>query len=105
MRARSLNLGVWSFRIGVVLLAFAFIAISILFRRDVPADYATGSLGSNPAQDDPFAQELVRCRAIGMAAIDDAACTTAWAENRRRFFTFASPTSPTTAPTATSGGK
>jgi conjugative transfer region protein TrbK len=29
--------------------------------------------------------ELVRCRDLGMAAADDAACLKVWAENRRRF--------------------
>ena len=33
-------------------------------------------------------RELARCQAIGMAAKDDAACEAAWAENRRRFFTY-----------------
>ncbi len=46
-----------------------------------PADRAPKVL-----QQDPLARELARCRAIGMAAKDDAACTAAWAENRRRFF-------------------
>jgi conjugative transfer region protein TrbK len=40
---------------------------------------------------DPLARELVRCRAIGMAANDHAACEAAWAENRRRFFNDRSP--------------
>ncbi|MGV6873845.1 putative entry exclusion protein TrbK-alt [Pseudochelatococcus sp. B33] len=30
--------------------------------------------------------ELARCRAIGQAALEDAACRRAWAESRRRFF-------------------
>jgi conjugative transfer region protein TrbK len=30
--------------------------------------------------------ELQRCQLLGKAASDDAACTKAWAENRRRFF-------------------
>jgi conjugative transfer region protein TrbK len=30
--------------------------------------------------------ELQRCQLLGKAALDDAACTKAWAENRRRFF-------------------
>jgi conjugative transfer region protein TrbK len=30
--------------------------------------------------------ELQRCQLLGKAAADDAACTKAWAENRRRFF-------------------
>jgi conjugative transfer region protein TrbK len=37
---------------------------------------------------DPLAAELARCQTIGMAAKDDAACESVWAENRRRFFTY-----------------
>jgi conjugative transfer region protein TrbK len=37
---------------------------------------------------DPLAAELARCQAIAMAAKDGAACESAWAENRRRFFTY-----------------
>jgi conjugative transfer region protein TrbK len=39
-------------------------------------------------QSDPLAAELSHCQSIGMAAQDDEACTSAWAENRRRFFTY-----------------
>lgn len=40
---------------------------------------------------DPLRAELERCRAITPDALDtDVACQTAWAENRRRFFTPAS---------------
>ena len=38
---------------------------------------------------DPMARELARCRAMGRAARDDAACGAALAEDRRRFFTYA----------------
>ena len=42
---------------------------------------------------DALARELARCRSIGIAAKDDGACEAAWAENRRRFFTYTpSPT-------------
>jgi conjugative transfer region protein TrbK len=37
---------------------------------------------------DQLATELARCQGISMAAKDDAACEAAWAENRRRFFTY-----------------
>lgn len=37
---------------------------------------------------EPLATELARCQAISMAAKDEAACEAAWAENRRRFFTY-----------------
>ena len=39
-------------------------------------------------QTDPIAQEITRCEALGMAAEQDAKCNAAWAENRRRFFTY-----------------
>jgi conjugative transfer region protein TrbK len=35
---------------------------------------------------DPLRAELLRCNGLGQAALDDAACRSAWAENRRRFF-------------------
>ncbi|MGO4840307.1 putative entry exclusion protein TrbK-alt, partial [Rhizobiaceae sp. 2RAB30] len=35
---------------------------------------------------EPARSALTRCRNLGMAAADDAACRKAWAENRRRFF-------------------
>jgi conjugative transfer region protein TrbK len=46
---------------------------------------------------EPANSELIRCRGLGMAAADDAACKKAWAENRRRFFGTHEPQS-TTAP-------
>jgi len=49
-------------------------------------------------QNDPLARELARCRAIGMAAKDDAACDAAWAENRRRFFSGVPPSDRPAAP-------
>ena len=50
------------------------------------------------AVSDPLAPELARCQAIGMAAKDDAACEAAWAENRRRFFTYRPADSATSTP-------
>lgn len=38
--------------------------------------------------------ELARCRDIGAAALEDAACRKAWAENRRRFFRAEQPKRP-----------
>ncbi|MCA2411268.1 putative entry exclusion protein TrbK-alt [Rhizobium leguminosarum] len=35
---------------------------------------------------EPVNTGLSRCRDLGMAAADDAACRKAWAESRRRFF-------------------
>jgi conjugative transfer region protein TrbK len=45
--------------------------------------------GARPAASiDPLVAELARCQALGVAALDDASCKAAWAENRRRFFTY-----------------
>ncbi|MCW0983635.1 putative entry exclusion protein TrbK-alt [Agrobacterium sp. BT-220-3] len=39
---------------------------------------------------------LARCRDLGIAAANDAACRKAWAENRRRFFATDRPGVPKT---------
>ena len=61
---------------------------------DAPASARAPATGS-----DPLASELARCRMIGMAAKDDAACEAAWAENRRRFFTYRPADTTASAPT------
>ncbi|WP_320203089.1 putative entry exclusion protein TrbK-alt [Agrobacterium rosae] len=45
---------------------------------------------------EPVNTGLARCRDLGMAAADDAACRKAWAENRRRFFAPDRPVAPKT---------
>ena len=60
---------------------------------DVPASARAPATGS-----DPLASELAHCQTIGMAARDDAACEAAWAENRRRFFTYRPAGSATSTP-------
>lgn len=45
---------------------------------------------------EPVNTGLARCRDLGMAAADDAACRKAWAENRRRFFATDRPVAPKT---------
>ncbi len=42
-------------------------------------------LTSSPVEN-PLAPEFARCNGLGNAAVDDAGCRAAWAENRRRFF-------------------
>jgi len=57
----------------------------------------TERLGGDPARKG----ELGRCRDLGTAALEDAACRKVWAENRRRFFRMDKPDRPT--PPKTSG--
>ena len=52
---------------------------------------------STSTSDGPLARELARCQSIGMAAKDDMRCEAAWAENRRRFFTYRPPAAPASA--------
>jgi conjugative transfer region protein TrbK len=52
-------------------------------------------------QDDPLSAELNRCQRIGMAAATDTACELAWAEKRRRFFTYGTPPASVATPAAT----
>ncbi len=68
------------------LVAAAIIATAVHFRHDNAQARGAPSAVSHPG--DPLAAELARCQSIGMAAQDDAACEVAWAENRRRFFTY-----------------
>ena len=42
--------------------------------------------------------ELARCRDLGAAALEDAACRKAWSESRRRFLQSEKPATPTTGP-------
>ncbi len=55
--------------------------------------------GGEPAFD-PIGRssELARCRDIGAAALDDAACRKAWAESRRRFLRAEKPGRPDRSP-------
>jgi len=71
---------------GYVAVAAAIVATALQFRHGDAGAFAPVS--SPATTSDPLARELARCQAISMAAKDDAACTAAWAENRRRFFTY-----------------
>jgi conjugative transfer region protein TrbK len=86
MRSASSRIGAIARVAGYVAVA-AVIGATVLTVRhndmDTPASARAPATGS-----DPLASELARCQTIGMAAKDDAACEAAWAENRRRFFTY-----------------
>ena len=86
MRGRPLDIGALGRAADFALVAAAIVAATVRLdpRRAVSSPLATLSAPTG----DPLAAELARCQAIGMAAQNDADCASAWAENRRRFFTY-----------------
>ena len=96
MRGRLLNIAAVGRAAGFALVAAAIVATSIHFRHEDSSRPASVSTPS--ASSDSLARELARCQAMGMAAKDDAACEAAWAENRRRFFTYRPAGSATSTP-------
>ena len=86
MRGRLFNLRAVARAAGFALVAVAIVATAIHLGRDqaVPRPARTVVL---PLAD-PLVREIKRCEALGMAAEQDAKCEAAWAENRRRFFTY-----------------
>ena len=98
MRGRLLNLPAIARATGFVLVAVAIVAATLHFRE------ATSRLpGHTPrpaAAIDPLADELKRCQVLAAQAKDDAACEAAWAESRRRFFTYQPAPNAAVAPDA-----
>jgi conjugative transfer region protein TrbK len=98
MRGRLLNFPAIGRAAGFVLVAAAMIASAVHFAHDPrsarrqPAEVSTSA--------DPLASEMLRCQALAMAAKDDAGCEAAWAENRRRFFTYRPSPSAAATPAA-----
>ena len=90
MRGRPFSKGAAG-RVGFVVVAAAIIAASSHFRHDDTSASPAAGTATTSGRNGPLARELARCRAIGMAATDDAACEAAWAENRRRFFSYRPP--------------
>ncbi len=97
MRCRPLTIAAIGRAAVFALVAATIVAAGIRLRHE-DAGRPT-SLTTTSTASDPLARELARCQAIGMAAKDDAACEAAWAENRRRFFTYRPADSATSAPT------
>jgi conjugative transfer region protein TrbK len=103
MRGRLLNLPAVARAAGFALVAIAIVAAALHFRASAPRIEA---LPVSPAADpDTLAAELQRCQVLATQAKDDAGCEAAWAESRRRFFTYPSPPSaaspPSTPPQST----
>ncbi len=69
-------------------LGAALIAAAVVMDGKEDADAfreRSSTLVAAPAEN-PLAAEFARCNGLGNAAVDDAGCRAAWAENRRRFF-------------------
>ena len=97
MRGRLLNLPAVARATGFVLVAVAIVAAALHFRE------ATTRLPVTPspaATIDPLSEELKRCQVLAAQAKDDAACEAAWAESRRRFFTYQPAPNAAVAPDA-----
>jgi conjugative transfer region protein TrbK len=97
MRNRRFNIVAIRRAAGFTLVAATIIAAAVHFAHQDRRSAAPAVI--IPWSPDPLARELAHCQTIGMAAADDAACGAAWAENRRRFFTYRLPAaaSPTVA--------
>jgi len=86
MRGRPFQIQAIARAAGYVVVAATIAATALHFR---PGDVGTPApLRASATGGDPLAIELARCQSIGMVATDDAACEAAWAEKRRRFFTY-----------------
>jgi conjugative transfer region protein TrbK len=94
MRGRLLNLPAIARAMGFALVAVGIVAATLHFR-EAPSRLPVHS-PSPTATIDPLSEELKRCQVLAAQAKDDAACEAAWAESRRRFFTYEPPSNATT---------
>ncbi|EFI53044.1 putative entry exclusion protein TrbK-alt [Afipia sp. 1NLS2] len=97
MRGRLLNLPAVARAVGFALVVIAIVAATLHFREapSRPRDQTASPADTS----DPRSDELKRCQLLASEAKDDAACEAAWAENRRRFFSYR-PTPNATTPAA-----
>lgn len=100
MRARLLHLSAIARATGFAVVAITMIAAVLHFHGQ------SSRVGTQRAKaataGDPLAAELKHCELIAKAAKDKPACEAAWAENRRRFFTYA-PSPARATPPKTNG--
>ena len=99
---RKVGIGAAARVIGLLAIGAAIVATDLHLRHSgiSPADHSDARAA---APSDPLAHELLRCRAIGIKAKDDAACDATWAENRRRFFAPLTERPSALAPPSTTG--
>ena len=98
MRGRLLNMPAIGRAVGFTLVAAAIVAAALHLRTNEPR--VEGLHVSPAATSDPLTDELQRCQALATQAKDDAACEAAWAESRRRFFTYRPAPDAVTTPAA-----
>ena len=96
MRGRPFQIQAIARAAGYIAVAVAIAAAALHFRQNGAG--TSTSLRTPSIESDPLAPELARCQSIGMVAKDDPACEAAWAENRRRFFTYRPAGSATSTP-------
>ncbi len=83
--------------IAVIAIGAGLTAAFSALRDDDAADARAPGIvrpGGEPDRISSGRSELARCRALGAAALEDAACRKAWAENRRRFLETDKPVRP-----------
>jgi conjugative transfer region protein TrbK len=102
MRGRPFKIPAIARAAAYAAVAVAIAATALHFRHDSAGVAEPARLPS--AESDPLARELTRCQALSTAARDDSACEAAWAENRRRFFTYGPVADHASPPTATASG-
>jgi conjugative transfer region protein TrbK len=100
MRGRPLNALAIARAAGFVFVAVAVVVAALHFRTATSRPDPRAEAGPST---DLLAEELKRCQLIADQAKDDPACEAAWAENRRRFFTYAPASSPTPAAPKSAG--
>jgi conjugative transfer region protein TrbK len=89
MRCQFINFPVLGRAAGFVAIAILIVAAAVhLHRNGVERGLPPLPTASYA---DALSVALARCQDLGMAAESDAACQSAWAENRRRFFNDISP--------------
>ena len=96
MRGRLLNMPAIGRAISFALVAAAIVAAALHLHTSDPR--VQGLHVSPAAGSDPLTEELQRCQVLATQAKDDAACEAAWAESRRRFFTYPPTASAVTPP-------
>lgn len=68
---------------AVLAVAALMVACAIALRPDATEEAPAPTV--MPQSGEPASSELLRCREIGAAALDDAGCKKAWADSRRHF--------------------